>query len=450
MVEFALYIQLILFAAIAIAFFFHRNSSIFHPLAFYLLFHGIVFVIRPFMVHYLNFEGRWVYMQYRPSDSEFVFTLFVTSVALIVFAAAAWFAGNVTTRFNESDFPDFTPSQKLALFITFLLLGPLAIYSAIFASGDVGLYERGDIQMTMDLATGNTIYVNTTGYLVDAQTMLGSLAVLFMWRYRFAWWTWCPLILFMAYRAFLGGGRWAMITVVFTIMLVQLYRSRRRWIRLRYLAMMVPLFILFQNIGFDRNYFRDMVSGNGRVVAEFRDDRTWLEKQDNPDFANFDFLAYILWVVPERSRTYTYFTQYLQLFTEPIPRILWPDKPVGSPIKLVNLNDHGNFVGLTNSLAGDGWMSGGWIGMIFTMGLVGLAFGYIHRRLWREIKPYQVIMYCGFMPLTLLWFRDGGISLAKYTLFIFLPILLWVWLSKLLEMFDQLASKSRARIMRRY
>lgn len=65
MVEFALYAQLVLFAAIAIGFFFHRNSSIFHPLAFYLLFHGIVFVIRPFMVHYLNFEGRWVYMQYR-------------------------------------------------------------------------------------------------------------------------------------------------------------------------------------------------------------------------------------------------------------------------------------------------------------------------------------------------------------------------------------------------
>ncbi len=450
MIEFALYAQLALYATIAAAFFFNSRSSIFHPLAFYLIFHGIVFVMRPFLVHYLNFEGRWVYMQYRPTDNEFVFTLVVTSVALVVFAFASWFAGKAEITFPEQDFPDFTAIQKRALRITMILLAPLALYSAFFASGDVGIYERGDIQMTMDLATGNTIYVNTTGYLVDAQTMLGSLAVLFMWRFRFAWWTWVPLILFIAYRAFLGGGRWAMITVVFTILLVQLYRSRRRWLRLRYFAVMIPLFVLFQNIGFDRNYFRDIVTGQGRVVAEFRDNRSWLEKQDNPDFANFDFLAYILWVVPDKSRTYTYFTQYLQLFTEPIPRILWPDKPVGSPIKLVTLNDYGNFVGLTNSLAGDGWMSGGWIGMIFTMGFVGLVFGYIHRRFWRVEQTYKVIMYCGFMPLTLLWFRDGGISLAKYTLFIFMPILVWVWVSKMLALFDQLGDRSRTRILRRY
>jgi len=449
MVEFALYAQLVLFAAIAIGFFFHRNSSIFHPLAFYLLFHGIVFVIRPFMVHYLNFEGRWVYMQYRPTDNEFVFTLFVTSVGLVVFALTSWLMGNIEVKFTAGDLPEFTAAQKRGLLITLLLLGPLATYSAFFATGDIGLNERGDIQMTMDLATGNAIYVNTTGYIVDAQTMFGSLAVLFMWRFRFAWWTWFPLILFMAYRAFLGGGRWAMITVVFTIILVQLYRSRRRWIRLRYLGLMIPLFILFQNIGFDRNYFRDMVSGEGRVVAEFRDNRNWLEKQDNPDFANFDFLTYILWAVPDKSRTYTYFSQYLQLFTEPIPRILWPDKPVGSPIKLVNLNDFGNFVGLTNSLVGDGWLSGGWVGVLVTMIVVGLAFGYIHRRFWRVSQPYKVIMYCGFMPLTLLWFRDGGISLAKYTLFVLLPILVWIWTSSLLERFGQLSANTRPQILRR-
>lgn len=449
MIEVALYAQLAVFLGIAGLFFFNRNASLFHPLSFYLLFHGIVFVLRPFMVHYLNFEGRWVYMAYRPSDGEFAFTLLVTSIALIAFTLTSWTASRVDAQFQHQAIPEFTPVQKRALFLTLLLLGPIAAYSAFFASGSVGVYERGDIQMTVDLATGNTIYVNTTGYLVEAQTMFSSLVVMFMWRYRFALWTWGPVFLFIAYRAFLGGGRWPMITVVLTVILVQLYRKRQRWMRLRYVAFIIPLFIFFQNIGFDRNYFRDIVSGEGRVVAEYRDNRTWIEQQDNPDFANFEFLAYILWAVPDRSRTYTYFTQYLQLFTDPIPRILWHDKPVGSPIKLINLNDFGNFVGLTPSLIGDGWMSFGWLGMLFTIGGIGLFMGRMHRKFWSLNEIHHVVMYCAFVPLSVLWFRDGGITIFKYTFFVLLPILVWLLITRLLDRLGRVSATTSVQMRRR-
>jgi len=236
------------------------------------------------------------------------------------------------------------------------LLGPWAIYSAIYASQTVdyqGLSTdsgAGGIQMTQDFATGITMYVNTTGYITDAQTMLGPLTIMMMWRYRFAVWTWIPMVFFIVYRAFLGNGRWPMITMTLTLILLQLLRSRKKWFRLKYIAILFPIFILFQSVGFDRNLLRDWISGQQTVIPKFRDDRTWLQKQDNPDFANFEFLSFLLWAVPERSHTYTYFTQYLQLFTEPIPRILWRDKPIGAPIKMVNLNDYGNFIGLTPAI----------------------------------------------------------------------------------------------------
>ena len=64
--------------------------------------------------------------------------------------------------------------------------------------------------------------------------------------------------------------------------------------------------------------------------------------------------------------------QYLQALTTPIPRALWPSKPIGSPVQLVNLNEFGDCVGLTLSLAGDVWVSGGWLGVFATIAVVGL------------------------------------------------------------------------------
>ena len=440
MIETALYAQLIVFLAVVVAFGLSRSASLFHPLTFYLLFHFIVFVLRPLMVYYLHFEGRWLYMGFRPSPDQFMFTLFVTSTAMLIFAAVCWPMAKTDIDFSKVNFIEFTSAQTKAIAWTWILLGPWAIYSAIYSSQVVD-YDgisaddtSGGIQMTFDMTAGITIYLNTTGYLTDAQTMLGPLSIMLMWRYRFALWSWIPLIFFILYRAFLGAGRWPMITMIFTLVLLQLLRTKKKWFKIKYFAVFLPIFMLFQSVGFDRNLLRDAITGKQTEVPKFKDDRSWLQKQDNPDFANFEFLTFILAVVPEKSRTYTYFTQYLQLFTEPVPRILWRDKPVGMPIKMINLNNFGNFIGLTNSIVGDGWMSGGWIGLLLTMTIVAGVLGIYHRRFWqRPDNPSSVMLYCMFLPLTIQWFRDGGISIAKFILFTFLPILVWQFFTRVIE-----------------
>jgi hypothetical protein len=433
----ALWAQLLVFVAIVIGYSFDRSASMFHPLTFYFLFHFIVFVLRPFMVYYLGFEGRWVYMGFRPTQDQFNFTLFLSTIALLVFTLVCWITGRSEPDLSRVNLKDFTSAQSKALVWTWGLLGPLAVYSAFFAAQPVGFDDDvSDIQMTTDIVTGTTIYVNTTGYLVDAQTMLGPLAVMLMWRFRFALWTWGLLIAFVLYRSFLGGGRWVMITTILMLILIQLLRRKKKWFQIRYVAVLFPVFFLFQTIGADRNVFRDYVGAAPQVQQfsfKYRDERTWLQKQDNPDFANFEFLAFILWAVPDRSHTYTYFTQYLQLFTEPIPRILWPSKPVGAPVKILNLNDYGNFVGLTTSLVGDGWISAGWLGVVVTMSIVGFILGLYHRRFWQRIdNPQNIMIYCTFLPLVIVWFRDGGISIAKYALFTIFPILVWQLFTKII------------------
>ena len=431
MIESALYGQLLFFLFVAVAFSFSASASFFHPLTFYLLFHFVCFVLRPFLIYYLNFDNEWVYMGFSPSPEQFNFTLLTTTVGLIVFSVVCWSTAKATPDFSDVNLAEYSPAEKQGLIWTWILLGPLTVYSAFYALEPIGLDAPGDIQMTQDAVTGLTIFVNSTGYLVDAQTMFSPLVVMLMWRYRFVIWTWIPFLLFIAYRAILGGGRWAMITTTLTIILLQLLRSRKKWFQIRYIVILFPLFFMFQTIGANRNIFRDYLidvpQARQQMNVRILEDKTWLQKQDGPDFANFDFLAYILRAIPDKSHTYTYFTQHLQLFTEPIPRILWPDKPIGPPIRMINMNDYGNFVGLTDSIIGDGWKSAGWLGLVVTVSIIAFSLGLLHRRFWQTFdSPPRVIFYCTFLPLTIIWFRDGGfLSIAKSGLFTVLPILVW-------------------------
>jgi hypothetical protein len=332
---------------------------------------------------------------------------------------------------------EFSAPQRIAFLITLALLGPVAAYSAITSSGAISTEGGGDIEMYRDPSTGFAVNVNSSGYLLDAQNMIATLCIILIWLFRFRLWSFIPLLMFIAYRAFLGWGRYAIIMSVASVALLYLYRNRRRWPFLRYVVVAVPIFVLFQALGEQRDVFREMLTGKRPYSLETTGEeyKTWIEKQDNLDFANFEYLTAVVSIVPERTGSYTYFSHYLQLFTEPIPRKMWPEKPIGPPIQWVNLNQHVNFLGLTTSLVGDGWLSLGWIGVIVTMGLVGAFLGRLHRWFWQRAgHPFVVLIYCIFIPFSLQWFRDGGIYIAKFTMFSLFPFLCWAAIAKFIEM----------------
>lgn len=445
MIDIAIFLQVLFFTMVCFGFFVSRSASFFNPIALYLIFHFLVFVLRPLMVYALDFDFVWRYMRYRPTEQESVETLLLSSFALLVIVLAAYFAGRCRPEFSATQFPALSRSERSAFALTALILGPFAVYSGVFAGGGTtfDVSNDGGIEMTRDLATGIAVYTNTTGYIAQAHSMLGALCFLALWRFNFRPWAYLPFVMFIAYRAFLGWGRWSIITGCMSLVLLYLYRNKIKWFRLRYLLIVIPMVILFQNLGMNRDLVRDYVQDLGvdnRVaeVTSYNDSVDKWKALDHPDFANYEFLAYVKWAVPAKSQTYTYFTQYLQLFTEPIPRILWKEKPIGAPVRLINLNDYGNFVGMTTSLAGDGWMSWGWFGVALTMLVVGLILGRMHKWFWRsQDNPRAVMAYCVFLPLTIQWFRDGGISIAKFALFSLFPIILWIFLSRAIAALEQ-------------
>ncbi len=402
-----------------------RNASIFHPFSFYLAFHGLVFVVRPIMEYAFGFEQVFFYMQFYPSEDQLEQALFLTTAALVVFAIASHALDAAPRLWPISD--GFNARQWRAFIATAIILGPIVVYSTWLAIQDSVNTESGNalVQADRDVSTGIMTFSNTTGYLVDAGKTAGVLCLMLIWGTRFRLWSFIPLALYVLERMYEGWARWTIVLPLISLAMLYSARRGKRWLPVGVIAVAIPLFVIFQQLGENREAFKALLLGQ-TIEETAKDDRSWIERQDNLDFANFDYLTYVMSVVPEKSQTYTYFTQYLQLFTEPIPRVLWPSKPIGPPIQLVNLNDYGDFVGLTVSIVGDGWLSAGWLGTIITILTVAGTVSAAHRWLWRsEMSTFKILIYCTFLPLTLQWYRDGGISIAKFVLFSLAPIVLW-------------------------
>ncbi len=105
-------------------------------------------------------------------------------------------------------------------------------------------------------------------------------------------------------------------------------------------------------------------------------------------------------------------------------------KPVGAPIGFFNLNSYGDFNGCTVSVVGDGWLSGGWLGVFITVGIVGSLLGIAHRWFWQNSDNNTVaLFYLVGLAMLPQWYRDGGISISKFLLWNELPLVLWIGLT---------------------
>jgi hypothetical protein len=421
--ELALLAQALIFLIVAGAFLASGQASLFHPLTFYLGFHGLVFVIRPAMVHFLNFNSLWRYMQVVPTDAEFIRTLAVTSVALVAFSIPCLWTGWCRTEFITARPEPFSVPQWRALVLTTLLLGPIIAYSIRTTLG-------GGLQG--EHIGGVFIMEGASGYTVEAQNMAGALICAWMVVTRFNRWALLPLIIYVAYRSYAGWNRWTFVLLFLALSATYAWQRRGKWLPLWTVVLAIPLLLLFQTLGKNRDYFRMLLAGESlqeSVQPMTRAEQLQL-KYDTQEFANFDFLCYVVKMVPERTGTFTYGTQYLQLFTEPIPRKLWPGKPIGAPVGFFNLNNYGNFLGLTPSLPGDGWMSGGWVGLVITLSLVGGLLGLAHRWFWRHVQNnFAVLFYLVGIAMLPQWYRDGGISISKFFFWNFAPLLVWLGLT---------------------
>ena len=429
MIPLALALQTVTWLGVAALYAGHRAASLFHPLSFYLVFHGLVFVARPWAVWALGFDSQWEAMQFHPTPAGVAATLGLASVGLLAFAATVLPAGGSHAPEVGPVSTAFTRDQRHAFHLVAAVLLPLALYGAWRDAQIFGTLVGTPGGAGMVQVDGHTYFRNTTGYIVKAHHLLIPLAALFAAVHGFRWWALAPVVLVCLYRAYLGS-RWGLVVVLGVAMLLHLARHGKRWALGRHLPLIVPVAAAFIVIGLNRDVLREVTGVGPSRGHAMTPGEAWWQRLDKADFANFDFLAYLHWMVPGQSRTHTYFTQHLALVTQPVPRMLWPGKPHGSPVQLIDLNAWGWWGTRTKSAVGDGWVSWGLPGVVLTLGLAGAAWGGLHR--WyarRPREPLATAAYACFLPVCVLYFRDGSlVTVARTGMWMLLPVALW-WTS---------------------
>ena len=206
-------------------------------------------------------------------------------------------------------------------------------------------------------------------------------------------------------------------------------------------ALVIPLVALFYVVGQDRGSVRTFLE-DGKIV-EVREETGFMETMD---WANMEFFEYLVETVPRKTGTYGLFVDNLQVFTEPVPRKLWKDKPIGAPIKMFNLFDYGNPIGMTYSLPGYGWMQLGYAGVVLWCGLWGWCLGAIYSWFVRSRQGnFHVAFYFAFLPIFVIAFRDGGlVTILRTGVFYVTPVLVWMWTSQAMRIEDPAALTRRA------
>lgn len=432
MYEIALLFSVLCFAGVTFAFVRSAAFSMFHPLTFYLAFHGFVFVIRPILADAFQFDLVYRLYQFTPSLADKVAALLASTLGMLVFAVACWRAGSVPMAFKHDQVSLIERTRLTPAFLWIAALCvPIGAYSLVTAWDTAITTGSAYSGMIRIAATGKAYNEGTSGYLVEAQLMLASCAAVFAWLLRFRLYAVLPLVLFAVYRA--GTGvRGAFVTALVTAALLFLYDRRRRLPSALAIAVVPVLLIVFTAVGDDRGAAIRRALSTDASSEIFSNKRPGERMFEGMDFANLEYLEYVIYVVPQRSGTYGYFNGVLQLFTEPVPRAVWKDKPIGAPFDRINMFDYGYPVGMTRSLPGEGWFALGWAGVAIWCGLWGWILGWLYRKFVEGPQStIQVAAYMVFVPVLIVAFRDGQIvTVFRQGLFFMLPIGLWWFASR--------------------
>ena len=409
------------YAALLVAWLTRPFASFMHPATLYLVLHFYLFVVRPIAARIYDFDFIYRLFGFDPSVSDKITVIVGANIGLYAFVLATWsIANRPPTPHEAGETEDLRQRVARPLLLVIGVLGPLAVWSAL---SNWGRRAAAFDSMARSLSSGVQINLEGTGWFTDAALMLAPIAVLTVWATRFRWFGWPVFIAFCVLQAG-SGTRGPLVYAIVALITLWLIERRRLWPDARTLAVLGLSVLAFSAIVFDRgNAVREAFggpSGNHFTAAQE------LGPLEHMDFANMEFFEFLVFAVPQRTGSYDYFAQNLQIFTEPVPRVLWREKPVGAPVRFYDLWDYGRPIGITGSMPGQGWVSLGYPGIVIQCGLFGLMFALFYRQLlMRRHGAGARLIYVFLFANLVLCVRDGTLLTFVRTLPFYLgPVVL--------------------------
>lgn len=417
-------------------FFFNRffGFRILEPATWYTIFHYILFAFRPVVLFSLGYHGNYSYMGINPDVADTALVFFVANLAFVSFIFG-------TSLMRRTPLPVVKEKPKALEVQTFiisaLVFSPLYLFSIYYGVSNpiVETNSASSGNIMIDPETGRKIFVTGSGYFYVLKNCFPGLVIAHLIIFRPNVWNISVAVIFLTATFLEGRGRFVIIYFVLGVIIYYFQHPRVSKAKKVFIMLFFSLLALVL-ISIGGVYRRMIRSGNTINSSEFNifDFFARTPMGDSQEFGMFEFLTYIVKHYPDADFGYSFFTQYLEIFTKPIPRALWSGKPVGSPIQLIDLDYFGNFQGLTQSMAGAGWLSFGFIGVFILAFLSGLFLQSIYfysAKRWNNFSVRSI--YIVSLPFCLQWFRDGAPSIVEFYVFGIYPLLFWsflLWLAR--------------------
>jgi len=219
------------------------------------------------------------------------------------------------------------------------------------------------------------------------------------------------------------------------IMAFLIYQSRRRKhsISLKW-AIMIPVFGL---IWFVFKPIANVIRAGDDPRTIFAEASKYLEQTSSEgslDTQLLDCQATYMAAADETGKRY-YGATLLPLLYLPIPRFVWPDKPLQNAYawELSSSLRPMMPTGMTAQLSGESYVNFGWIGSFIIPFLYILGLQTIYRRVRnQEITSVARWIYLILLISMVQVFRDGLVSLITFPCVMYLPLVAWGGISKLM------------------
>jgi len=401
----------------------HGRITALHPGAIYLVFHVLFVTVRACSV---LAGSNTLFTAWRPgivpiSEAEVAWAVNLADLALISMTAA-WIKAAADHRRRHTSTLGVAPrpprsamlSQKVIQYV-----GAVAFPIGLAALASFAyLPSAGDNASTVDLGSWNY-----SSWTVITQSWSGLVLLSLIYYYGFRKVFVIPLYVYLLIMAAQGSDRFRVIVPLIYLFLVWLFRRGAKWPPLWMagagLVIALSSFPL-KSIGWmiqNGGSFSDVIEVATNSVTDVINGRS-------ADQLILDEFACTVSLVDESHRYY-YGTLYYPLFTLPIPRQWWPDKPaintyqyeLSTPSRPMATS------GMVPTLQGESYANLGIVGIVIISFVAAywlgrFYFSAIHRDYLSVYRFMYVMIACNLIQV----YRDGLISLVIFTVVNMMPL----------------------------
>ena len=415
----AIVIDLLVVAGCTVVLLRHGRLAHSHPAISYLFFHMLVVSSRilSIMAGAETLFNRWGGIFEAVTETEIIRAAFLADLVLIIMTAA-WIRASVVDAKLQANRPRTGNDQRVTLSLRHIW----TVVAVTFPIGLLGITLLTSVpgieKPQIDLGEWQE-----SSWISITMTWAGLALLALIYWYGFRLWLMAPMAVNLFLMAIQGYHRFRVIIPLILMIQIYLDRKQKKWLPAIALVPIVIAMLLFYPMKTIGKMAQEGASISEISVASSEIIRETVSGE-NADQQVLDQFGSTLTLIDRADKLY-YGSTYLSIFTAPIPRQWWPDKPgFADHIKDISTPSRPmGEVGMVTTFIGEFYLNFGYMGVVVMSYLTAYWLARVYFLAYKS--NYYSVLRFGYLLITcnlILVYRDGLVSLFIFTIINMMPL----------------------------